>query len=244
MGRELQKKKNRSGIRKVTQKPKSNKKILGNATIAQNWDKTQTLEQNYKRLGLASKLNKHTGGREVKAEDVRRQREEDEAGTRKLDKLAIGGQRRSGKFEMSEARVERDPETGEILRVIEPESQKRANPLNDPLADLDSEESEDEDGALNQHASNAAPFDPENGVRTDVVKRLEQEASRPAKKHVPKQSENERAFIVELVAKYGDDYVAMARDMKINYMQRSEGDLKRRVKKWRQSGGSVEAGTV
>ena len=70
---------------------------------------------------------------------------------------------------------------------------------------------------------------------------MEQEASRPAKKHVPKQSEGERAFVEELVAKYGDDYTAMARDMKINYMQRSEGDLKRRVKKWRESGGTVEA---
>ena len=37
MGREIQKKKNRSGIQKVRQKPKSKKKILGNAVIAENF---------------------------------------------------------------------------------------------------------------------------------------------------------------------------------------------------------------
>ncbi|KAI6862180.1 hypothetical protein KC338_g6311 [Hortaea werneckii] len=243
MGREIQKKKNRSGIQKVRQKPKSKKKILGNAIIAENWDKNQTLEQNYKRLGLATKLNKYTGGRDLKAEDVKRQREEEELGIRKRDPLAIGGTGKQEKIDISEARVERDPETGQILRVIEPEgTKKKPNPLNDPLADFDSDESDEEgEGGYNQHASNTAPFNPDTGARTDVVKRLEQEASRPAKKHVPKQTDGERAFVEELVAKHGDDYTAMARDMKINYMQRSEGDLKRRVKKWRESGGTVEA---
>jgi len=37
MGRELQKKKNRSSIAKVQRKPKSKKKILNNPIIAANW---------------------------------------------------------------------------------------------------------------------------------------------------------------------------------------------------------------
>lgn len=37
MGRELQKKKNRSSVAKVRQKPKSKKKILNNPIIAANW---------------------------------------------------------------------------------------------------------------------------------------------------------------------------------------------------------------
>ena len=61
MGRELQKKKNRSGINKVRLKPKSKKKILTNPIIAENWDKSQSLAQNYRRLGLTAKLNKNTG---------------------------------------------------------------------------------------------------------------------------------------------------------------------------------------
>lgn len=37
MGRELQKRKNRSSIAKVTKKPKSKKRILNNPIIAANW---------------------------------------------------------------------------------------------------------------------------------------------------------------------------------------------------------------
>jgi nucleolar protein 16 len=37
MGRELQKKKRRSGLPKVRRKPKSKKQILNNPIIAENW---------------------------------------------------------------------------------------------------------------------------------------------------------------------------------------------------------------
>ncbi|KAK5135888.1 hypothetical protein LTR08_004538 [Meristemomyces frigidus] len=242
MGRELQKKKNRSGIAKATQNPKSKKRLLQHPVIAANWDKTQTLEQNYKRLGLTAKLNKHTGGVEKKAEDVIRAREEAvERGEarRKDDALAIASSRRPEQLDLQEARIERDPETGKILRVIDGAKVKKANPLNDPLAELDSE-SEDEGGdAFNQHASNTLKVHEDAGKRSEVVMKLQEEASRPGVKHKFRQSEGEQSFVKELVEKYGDDYAAMARDMKINYMQRSIGDLKKRVKRWKVGGGAA-----
>ncbi|KAI5777214.1 ribosome biogenesis protein Nop16 [Geopyxis carbonaria] len=63
MGRQLQKKKNKSSVPKVTRRrnPRVHKiKSFGHPLIAQNWDKTQTLTQNYQRLGLSSKLNAST----------------------------------------------------------------------------------------------------------------------------------------------------------------------------------------
>jgi len=238
MGRELQKKKNRSGIQKVRQKPKSKKRILQNPIVAKNWDKTKTLEQNYKRLGLASKLNKYTGGREKKVDDVLRAREGAANGesSQREDGLIIGGLPRSEHLDVHEAQIERDPKTGRILRVIESD-RKTKNPLDDVLAELDSDE---DDRVFNQHASNSAPSNLKIKAKTEVIEKLEQAANRPTIKYRPKQTENERAFVIELVKKYGDDYRAMARDMKINYMQRSEGDLKRRVKKWREEGGRLD----
>lgn len=217
MGRELQKRKNRSSIAKVRQKPKSKKKLLHHPVIAANWDNSQTMVQNYKRLGLAVKVNKATGGVDKTVEDLA----EDEAS----DSLKIGA---LPKMEVKEARIERDAETGKILRVVDGIDEGVANPLNDPLNDIDSDSDDNNQSA----AVPAAP-------KTAVVAQLEQEARRPENKYQRKQSQGERDFIEDLVRKYGDDYGKMARDTKINYMQRSAGDLKRRVKKWRESGGEV-----
>ncbi|KAF8251237.1 hypothetical protein K440DRAFT_659012 [Wilcoxina mikolae CBS 423.85] len=60
MGRQLQKKKNRSSNPKVTRRKNTRTfkiKSFGNQIIEQNWDKSQTLSQNYSRLGLSSRLN-------------------------------------------------------------------------------------------------------------------------------------------------------------------------------------------
>jgi nucleolar protein 16 len=251
MGREIQKKKNRSGTLVKRRKPKSQKKILNNPIIAANWDKSQTITQNYKRLGLTSKLNKHTGGYERKADDA----EQLEAGypgrTKKRqdeDALSIAGHKQAAALSaLGEARIVRDPETGAILEVIETKAPNR-NPLNDPLNDLDS--SDDEKDELpawtrkgNQHGNiedgEFEGFGDDDG-KTDVVRALEARASMPAKKYKRKQTENEVAFIEELVKKYGDDVGKMTRDIKINYMQRSEGDLKKRIKIWREAGGKIE----
>lgn len=240
MGREIQKKKMRSGIQKTKQKPKSKKRILSNPVIAANWDKSQTLTQNYQRLGLAAKLNKHTGGTERKAGDGEQMQSK--------DGLVISGKKPQEAVELGEVRIRRDPETGAILEVLDGSEQK-ANPLDDPLNDLDSDDSEEmeQESAswarlANQHGNIAEDQYTEHGngaTTTDVVKQLEARASRPAAKHRRKMTENERAFVGELVKKHGDDYGRMHRDMKINYMQRSEGDIRKRVARWREEGGMV-----
>lgn len=235
MGRELQKAKRRSGISKARKKPKSKKKLLQHPIIAANWDKNQTLAQNYARIGLTAKLGKSTGGVEKKADDVIKERE----GGAKEDGLRIDGSRRKAEnIEVTEARIERDPETGAILSVIDDGSVK-ANPLNDPLNDLDSDSEDSQFAGFDEHG-NEQTHDASLPAKTDVVEKLEQQANRPVTKYKRRQPEGEVAFVEALVKKYGDDYGKMARDMKINYMQRSEGDLKRRIKKWRESGGVIE----
>lgn len=237
MGRELQKRKNRSSISKVRQKPKSKKKILNNKIIAANWDQSQTLAQNYKRLGLSAKLNKTTGGIERKVDDVEREREG--GGRAQANGLVINGGTGRGKKEkldLGEEKVERDPKTGRILRVVGSSDTARPNPLNDPLNDLDSD-SESDAEMFDQHGHSKQQTEPSE-PKTTVVAELEQRASLPEKKYRRKQSEGERSFVEALLAKYGEDYEKMARDTEINYMQRSAGDLKKRIKKWKDSGGS------
>lgn len=71
----------------------------------------------------------------------------------------------------------------------------------------------------------------ETGEETEVVKTLIEEARNPAEKKPRYQSEREREWLESLIAKYGDDTAAMARDRKLNPMQQTAADISRRIKK-------------
>lgn len=246
MGRERQKRKNRSSVSKVRQRSKSKKQVFNNAVIAANWDKNQTMSQNYSRLGLTVKLNKQSGGVEntktqpnpVEGDSLRR--------TAGVDGLTIKSSHNQHNLDLEELKVERDPKTGRITRILSLETASaRSNPLNDPLFDLDSASDSDSSPIAapdDQHSSRALRGNrPLNSAHagSDVIVELEKRAKLPAAKHKRRQTDNEREFIQDLVRKHGFDYDQMARDIKTNYMQRSAGDLKRRVKKWQENGGSI-----
>ncbi|KAJ5925505.1 hypothetical protein N7454_008144 [Penicillium verhagenii] len=234
MGKLLQKKKARSGLSKAKAKnnrlKSGNKKInvLGNAIIAANWDKDLTLTQNYKNLGLLHKLNAPTGGRERLPGTVG-----DDA-THSLQIRDSG--KASAQIDLGEIRVERDPETGKILRVIRDDEQievagrshRAANPLNDPLNDI-------EDTVLDFKNSASG---------TDVVKKLERQANSEGVAEKAKKprhlSAREIEWVSRLVEKHGEDLMAMVRDRKLNPMQQSVGDLRRRIDKYKEYQASQE----
>ncbi|KAL9108503.1 MAG: hypothetical protein Q9227_006718 [Pyrenula ochraceoflavens] len=243
MGRERQKRKNRSSISKVKPKTpgrtKSGKKkvnILGNAIIAENWDKNLTLSQNYRRLGLTSKLNAPTGGLEKTS--LLKQMPN-------LDALAIkpNSQQINGLVEPKTTRVERDPATGAIIRLIENENAQ---------SESDSASSADKTSAaykirqkrhrLDDALDRALPPQ-QNGIRAQgvdgysVIPSLEAEAQKEAqsisKRRRPRQqSDREREWLCRLVKKHGDNVAAMARDMKLNPMQQTEADIRKRLEKF------------
>jgi len=138
------------------------------------------------------------------------------------------------KLEVGEARIERDPETGAIISVLD---ERKPNPLNDALNDLEDDDEEVWEGFVNEHGVVDGSAAATSGTAgTDVVRQLEASAM-PAEKRIRKQSEREEEWIERLVNKYGDDYQKMSRDMKLNPMQQSIGDIKRRVKKWKAAHG-------
>ncbi|KAK5087123.1 Nucleolar protein 16 [Lithohypha guttulata] len=232
MGRELQKRKNRSSRPKVrprtigrTKAGKKKVNFLGNETIAKNWDRSQTLEQNYKRLGLSTKLNSGAIG-PVKIKGRRRDITEEA----KYDSLAIAATNSQATAKPQEVRVERDPETGKITKVIQPEQDEAyRNPLNDPLNELSDEEDDGQDGA---------DYGNEDNIIAQLEAQAAQEAELEAKRKRPRQqSAREEEWLANLVKAHGDDTTAMSRDRKLNPMQQSEGDIKKRLKKWKQKHG-------
>lgn len=201
-------------------------------------DKNKTLIQNYRRLGLSSRLKAPAGGVEKsKSRPL-------DASTKTLeesDPLLNLGSSKTTTLKPAEARVERDPETGKILRIIRPENEgenddeieiagrkrRKSNPLNDPLA----ESSTEYEAAPGQQMNASAP--------NDVVQALEEQAALEeaslSKKRPRQQSKREEEWIQRLLEKHGDNVSAMVKDKKLNAMQQTEGDIRRRIRKWRES---------
>lgn len=132
----------------------------------------------------------------------------------------------------TETKVERDPQTGRILRIVRSDGgsedatarKRKLNPLNDPLENLSDQE---ETSAMSTRPSD---------IVAELEVQAEEEAVTLARKRRPRQqSKREEEWMARLAGKYGDDIRAMARDVKLNPMQQSEGDLRRRLKKWKEN---------
>lgn len=226
----LQKKKQRSSVPRATQKPKSKRlPVKASPLVAANWDKRLTLSQNYRHLGLTSRLNARSGGTEVKAADTERRREEKRS---EQDPLAVAATRPATATGLKTAKVVRG-EDGRILRVIHDEK-GRKNPLNDPLAALDEDRDAESasDGSLRTDHDTMKP--------TGVVPQLEAAAQIERtnileKKKPRKQSQREQEWIERLIAKYGQDIRSMSRDRKLNLNQQTEADIRRRLEIWHKS---------
>lgn len=226
MGRTLQKKKNRSSIPRASLKPKSKKlPIKSSPLIAAQWNKHLTLSQNYRNLGLTSKLNSRSGGTEVKA-PMNLESKESRQGQ---DPLDIGASKPATAMGLKTARVVRDAE-GKILNVIHEDID--SNPFNDALISLD-HAGDIETPSLTQIRNN---HDRNSGVvpalEAAVIAEL---AEVQARKKPRKQSEREQEWIEALVTKYGDDVRGMSRDRRLNPNQQTEADIGRRVGIWRKS---------
>lgn len=199
-------------------------------------NKNETLTQNYRRLGLAARLNGPSGGEEKTVQQVLQARQARQAGqrlARTLDPLMIDP---ATKAVVSEAKIERDAD-GNIINItyIGPDGKPkrkapRDNPLNDPLVEIESasDEGDDEDGVSGDEEETRPK-------KSEVLRLLEEEASRPEEKKPRHQSEREREWIERLVARHGDNVTAMAWDKQLNPMQQTAADIARRIKKWKAS---------
>ncbi|KAK1848321.1 nucleolar protein 16 [Colletotrichum chrysophilum] len=219
MGRDLQKKKRRAGQK--TRQPNRPKKLLnplGNDIIAKNWNKKETLTQNYRRLGLTARLRNPTGGVEKTLSQVERLKSAKPAPSpfdiAPMEQAVV-----------DEARVERD-ENGKIVRIHYSKS-SRANPLNDPLNEIEADSDEEEE---EEETEEWGGIDDES--RPEVIRLLEKEASRGELKKPRHMSQQEKEWLERLIAKHGDNAEAMARDRKLNPMQQTSADIARRLRRF------------
>ncbi|KAF1831136.1 hypothetical protein BDW02DRAFT_505971 [Decorospora gaudefroyi] len=229
MGRELQKKKNKSSLPKKRQNGPSKKKVLQNPIIAKHWNQKETLSQNYRRLGLTARLNHATGGTEktialLGLNDKNSSRADAAANSTANALNIVSKAKQTETIEPEEIAVERDPETGAILRVTGTFDEKE-NPLNDPLVEIEEDEME----------WNGFAMVPEGESENPVIRQLEEAARNGVRKAPRGQSQREQEWVERLVEKYGDDYAKMVRDRKLNPMQQTESDIRKRIVKWKKA---------
>jgi nucleolar protein 16 len=236
MGRELQKKKRRAGKQPVRRKPKSKKQVLQNELIAENWyavlaqqsqrktnyhrDPRKTLSQNYRNIGLVSKLGHRAGGVEKKVDG-------DGVTSARNEPLAILPGTTHTQKPVAEVQLEVDPETGNPVLSKNAGSQPHAwggGALNEPDDSDDDEPNWTSLGRL-----------PTQRGGTSVTAALETLAAGGIRHGPRKQSQREQAWVERLVEKHGENYSAMFRDAVLNPMQQSEGDIRRRVLLWRRN---------
>lgn len=158
--------------------------IRGSAIIAANWDKKQTLQQNYKRLGLVTNpnINPSSGGVEKLYPETPKTESVDQHG-----------------LKANEAIIKRDAQ-GNVTDII-------YSTVNDTPDTVMLE-------------------------KTETVKALEQRASMC--KQVPREaSDGEADWLRRITEKYGDDYTRAARDRKLNPMQQTAANIKKRISKAR-----------
>lgn len=109
----------RSSVKKNTRRVKDKQKQIkafSNPIIKENWDHSLTLQQNYKRLGLRARLGTVAGG--VEKEIVKYKPNEDNESKPEIKPEQIEQTEDPSQIPEGEARIIRDPETDEVIKVI------------------------------------------------------------------------------------------------------------------------------
>ncbi|KAI8914489.1 ribosome biogenesis protein Nop16 [Gorgonomyces haynaldii] len=194
---------NRSGG-KTTRRPKHRLDISLDGVhplVKEHWDKTKTLHQNYAKLGLVANLKGLSGG--TGKEAVQKLEEES-----RMEKL-----KKNVEFRRLDETVEQ----------VEPSEQEMLNP---PI-DFDKRTL-----SIGYKIHNNMPplEQPKSEIAAQVIEQFEKEASNtvPAIRFA---SHQETLVFTRLLAKYGEDFEAMARDRKLNEYQLTAGQLRRKMQR-------------
>ncbi|KAG0182482.1 Nucleolar protein 16 [Apophysomyces sp. BC1034] len=195
----------KKNTRRTANKHQKRVVIRSNKIIRDNWDRKQTLRQNYERLGLLTSLNGVAGGREKlvpppKPEEMEVEENEE---LKELTEQDIEKVKKS--LKPGEGLIQRDDE-GNVIRVIVGEAKTHDEILDEEFAPVE--------------------------AKTDVVRALEARAACGVTR-TRHQTEYEKDWVAQLIEKHGDDYEAMFWDKKLNVYQQTASQLKNKCKKYK-----------
>jgi len=205
--------------------------IRGPKVLQEAWDKHKTVRQNYSALGLAVSLNPRTSGGTERTASVT------EARTATNEVVSIDGSdpaaSMSGKSDRNLpkglGRIVRD-EAGQIIIIDTNDDDAGLSPSNHPLELVEAAAAT---AAVHAPESQSwlLSFGQTSGAekpKTELIRSLSDVSHAP----VPRfSSKGEMTFLQRLISKYGRDVAAMMRDHRLNSDQRTEGEIRRAIKK-------------
>ncbi|KAI0361972.1 hypothetical protein OH77DRAFT_1526662 [Trametes cingulata] len=249
MANPRQRRKLRSGSHKPVQHSRRAKKLLkkqppirGPKVLQEAWDPRKTVRQNYEALGLAATLNPIASGgteRRISAHAGQEERSEEpqpEASTSTAAARPTG----ANGVPKGYGKIIRDAE-GNIVDVQlgdEEAEEEERGAMEESLEEIPDPREDDQLAGWVGLGSDPRKRSPES-AGTRVVQALEHLSEERAGRVPRYTSKGELATLRRLVAKYGEDVEAMARDRKLNPDQRTAGELKRAIRK---AGGFAELG--
>lgn len=132
-------------------------------------------------------------------------------------------------------RIVRD-ESGKVIDIIEGEapSDNEDTEMSNPWGKLGEGGNDNDPQELKdlekKSALKISGFPKPKGKTNEVIKQLEEmeKSEKPVKRHT---SLGKNKWLVDLLEKYGEDYQGMSKDKHLNLLQKTEGEIKRSVKK-------------
>jgi len=192
--------------------------IRGPKGLQEAWDKHKTVRQNYAALGLAVSLNPNTSGGAEHPASVTEARRAAFIGDLDTEVLTSGGSDRD--LPIGLGRIVRD-DAGRIIAVETNDDVDRPQP-NDHL-DLV------EEAAIRTPESQSwISFGRTSGTNSELIQPLCDVFRAPVPRFT---SKGEMIFLRKLMSKHGRDVAAMTRDRRLNRDQRTEGEIRRAIKK-------------
>ncbi|KAJ1960246.1 Nucleolar protein 16 [Dispira parvispora] len=223
--------------RQVTLKrkdPRASKNLILDPIVRKHWDPTLTARQNYRKLGLVSKLN-GPDRNPVKVErplDLYNNPEDPFNEECDIDfKSAVDAEKQNAVHPDSlEAFLGRPP----AKTTADPDVLQKFSP--DCIVGYGIIERDDEGNVIKvtlpdeQESEGDEPAP--TPAKTELIRELEEHAANvQVVERAPPRPE--RQALQKLIAKHGDDYESMAMDIKLNVLQRAPGDLRRRCERYR-----------
>lgn len=241
-----------AAVTKVTRRTKDKHRkipVNSNALISKNWDSKLTLIQNYKKLGLTSKLKKAAGGKEKMIQPFY---EDDDflKKQKKLSNIDLNVENLENEIE-----IEMNNELNDLIVNGMNEDDEINNDKQEEIDEKEIPEGEARiirDKKTNQiirviHGTKKINDDDDkeekmNEVKikpsknsTQFIKELEEFASRPIYRAERAQSIREASWLNSLYEKYNDDYNKMQWDKRLNIYQMTGNQIRLKMVKWKKA---------